>query len=470
MQDTRVSGDRPAGDDPSQSAEQPSTAERAAPPQHIKGRQQSRILLVAVALTFLLAGAYAGSVLAHRWWRARVANPEFLSTLSGDKPAGPGGPGEQSGPTGALIRADTAHLEEIRPERPVVGRLQEIRKVTVASEITGKIVAMNVTEGSPVIGGKTIIASIDRVWLDLSIAQQKARIEVITAQLRKEEANRRRVTVLLQQGVAPDQELTDQLAAYDQRQAELKEAKTALEELEEERRRVDIVAPFDGWVTLRRAELGQRLSPGSPVVDVVSRGDIYAVMNVPESLVNGLEIGMKIPVTIEPLDKTQVGSLCSITPYGSQASRTYPVRVRLSDEDGTLKAGMSATAIFPSGDRQKRTMVSCNAVLIKPDGNTVWVVEPGAPLTAVPLPVEIVARVGNRFAVEPLSPDGRALLVDGAMVVVEGAERLRPHQAVVLMDAKAAEAQWAGSSGKDADANGGAGSGSGPATTSKPNR
>ncbi|MEW6356465.1 MAG: efflux RND transporter periplasmic adaptor subunit [Planctomycetota bacterium] len=409
-----------------------------------KERQQGRIFLIAVALTFLLGGAYGGGVGVNRWWRSRVADPEFIKKLTPEgKSEGPGA-GSPAQPPGALVRVGQARVEEVCPETRVVGRLAELRKVTVASEITGNIVAMDVYEGSPVAGGKTVIASIDKVWLDLAIAKQKARIEVIKAQLRRERDNLQRLTALSERGVAPDREQTDQLAAYDQRQAELKEAEVTLQDLEEQRRRIDIVAPFDGWVVLRHAELGQRLSPGSPVVDIVSRGDIYAVMNVPESLVNRLEIGMDIPVMIEPLGEARSGRLHSITPYGSKASRTYPVRVVLSDKEGKLKAGMSVTATFPVGAKQKQIMVSRDAVLIKPDGSIVWIVRPGEPMTAVPAPVEIAARVGDRFAVEPLTSEGRELLVDAAMVVIEGAERLRPNQAVRLMDAKSAEAKSPG--------------------------
>jgi membrane fusion protein (multidrug efflux system) len=163
-------------------------------------------------------------------------------------------------------------------------------------------------------------------------------------------------------------------------------------------------------------------------------------MNAPESLVNHLAKGVEIPVTIDALGETRTGKISSITPYGATASRTYPVRVSLSDEGGRLKVGMSTTAVFPAGRKHRRITVSRDAVLIKPDGATVWVVRPGEPMTAVPVPVDVVARVGERFAVSAQNRAGRRLLVGQAKVVVEGAERLRPNQAVRLLEARAAQA------------------------------
>jgi len=398
-------------------------------------KQQGRIILVAVALTFLLGGAGAGGWAVHRWWGRRLADPAFFKSLQGGDGAAPaqGGAGAQA----ALVRVDRAHVEKVQLERPIVGRLVEVRRTTVSSEISGKLVAMDVREGSPVVGGKTVLAQVDPVWLDLQIAQQVAHMEVVATQLRKEQHNLNRLKALMDRGVATDHEMTDQQALHDQRQAELMEAEVALASLCEQRGRADVVAPFDGWVTTRHAEVGQWLSPGSPVVGLVSRGEVYALMHVPESLVNHLAVGLDIPVQVDVLGETYSGKIQSITPDGAKASRTYPVRVALSDRGGRLKVGMSVAGTFPAGRRTDRIMVSRDAVLIKPDGSTVWVVPDEDPRRAHPAPVEVVGRVGDRYAVEPLTPQARALLVDTATVVIEGAERLRPKQAVRFLRAGA---------------------------------
>jgi len=58
----------------------------------------------------------------------------------------------------------------------------------------------------------------------------------------------------------------------------------------------------------------------------------------------------------------------------------------------------------------------------------------------------VVTRVGDRYAVEPLNGAGRDLLKHGAKVVLEGAERLRPGQAIRKMDPNLADAKWLGES------------------------
>jgi len=405
-------------------------------------RQHNRVVVAAVALTFLLGGAGAGSWGVHVWWQGRVADPDWQADHKG---AGDGGEKPASRPA-APVRVGTARREAVRPEKLLVGRLHEVHRTTIGSEVEGKVLAVNVEEGSPVEAGKTVLASIDKTWLRLAKLKQQARIEVIDAQLRKEKANLGRMEELRQRKVATEYEYSNQLAAYEQKVAELKEAQVALEDLVEQWKRLDITAPFSGWVICRHVEAGQWLSPGSPVVDIVSRGRIYAEMNVPESLVNGLEQGMPIDVTVDALGRTFPGKIAAITPYGATASRTYPVRVELSDQNGRLMVGMSTTAVFPAGRSQERITVSRDAVMIKPDGATVWVVCKGKPMTVSPVPVEVVTRVGDRYAVEPLDPAGRNLLDHGAQVVLEGAERLRPGQVIRHMDRDLAHAKWLGES------------------------
>ena len=55
-------------------------------------------------------------------------------------------------------------------------------------------------------------------------------------------------------------------------------------------------------------------------------------------------------------------------------------------------------------------------------------------LLAQPVPVEVVATVGARHAVRPLTEAGRETLTDKCRVVIEGGERLYPNQPVRILD------------------------------------
>lgn len=191
----------------------------------------------------------------------------------------------------------------------------------------------------------------------------------------------------------------------------------------------------------KHAELGSHVTVGTPLVEIISSGQLDARLMVPESAVNLLEEGEHIAIRIDPLKEEVEGTVVSVTPYGPTASRTFPVRVRLDDQQGRLKVGMSVTASIPTGPERESLVVSRDAVLVRPDGATVWVAMAGEqPATAEvqPVPVTVSDRMRDQYAIEPETASGQQLLVDGATVVIEGLERLMPGQVVriVTLEAK----------------------------------
>jgi hypothetical protein len=191
-------------------------------------------------------------------------------------------------------------------------------------------------------------------------------------------------------------------------------------------------------VVVKHAELGGHVVPGTPIVDVVSRGRVDALLMVPESVINRIEIGGALPVRIDPLDEEVAGTVVSVTPYGPSASRTFPVHIRVDDQGGKLKVGMSVTVIVPTGPEREALVVPKDAVLVRPDGATLWVAvrdEDRGSEVVYPLPVTLTVRLEDEYAVEPETDQGRKLLGDGATVVIEGAERLVRGQSVTWEEA-----------------------------------
>ena len=341
-----------------------------------------------------------------------------------------------AGPPPALIRVDTAQRKTIQPRRPIIGRLIEVRMVTVASEVTGKIIGLPVEEGTPVTAGKTVLAQIDDVWSRFALERCRAQVMSTEAKLKYELLELERHKQLTGKKVIPQSELESQQATVAELQANLAQAKVAVEEESERINRSAILAPFDGAVVAKHAELGGHVSPGTPIVDVVSRGQVDAMLMVPESAINRIDVGQVLPIRIDPLAEEVPGKVVSLTPYGPTASRTFPVRVRLDDQGGRLKVGMSVTASIATGPETEALVVSKDAVLVRPDGSTVWVAvtgDDGRDAEVHPVPVTISARVQDEYAVEPETDKGRKLLTAGTRVVVEGAERLMPGQPVRII-------------------------------------
>ena len=408
-------------------------------------KQRQLVLIASLSLSALLAGGLVGGLAVWHTARAQVQDPEFLKRQL-DQLSPQSGQSDAGSPP-ALVKVDVAQRKTIRPQKSFIGRLVEVRKVTVSSEVTGKVVEQTVEEGTAVVGDETVLARIDDVWCRLALDRCKARVASTEAQLKYERLELERHRQLSDTRAISQSELESTQATVDELEARLTEAKSAVEEGTERILRSVIRAPFDGIVIVKHTELGGYVSPGTPIVDVVWRGQMDARLMVPESIVNLIEVDQDLPIYVDPLGDTVAGKVVSVIPYGPTASRTFPVRVRVDDQGGRLKVGMGVTAIIATGPEREALVVSRDAVLVRPDGSTVWVaVSQGEERVAEvqPVPLTVSVRMQEEYAVEPATEAGRGLLMPGARVVVEGAERLMPGQQIRIVPREGGPGEVAG--------------------------
>jgi RND family efflux transporter MFP subunit len=392
------------------------------------------VLIGSFSLTALLVGGLLGGVAVWRTVAERLTDPEFLEKQM--QSVQPDEDQANSGPPPALVRVGVAERKPFCPQREIIGRLVEVHKVTVASEVTGKIIDVPVEEGTSVVADRTVLAQIDDVWSRLAKQRIQARIESARVMLRFETDELDRYQELTNQEAITQSQLEQKRATVEELQATLKESLAAIQEEDERIARSMIRAPFDGVVVAKHVDLGGHVTIGTPIVEIIASGELDAQLMVPESVVSLLQEDQELEVHVDPLNETFPGKP-KITPYGPMASRTFPVRVRLKDPEGKLMAGMSVTASIPMGSEREALVVSRDAVLVRPDGATVWVaVSAVSPDTVEvqPVPVTVNARMGDEYAVEPQTAGGSELLVDGSRVVIEGAERLRPGQEVGIVE------------------------------------
>jgi len=95
--------------------------------------QRQLVLTGSLGLTMLLLGGLLGGVVIWRSAREQMQAPEFLQmqldrvSLQSERP----GAGSLPHTEAALVRAGVAERKTIQPQKPIIGRLVEVRKVTV---------------------------------------------------------------------------------------------------------------------------------------------------------------------------------------------------------------------------------------------------------------------------------------------------------------------------------------------------
>lgn len=355
------------------------------------------------------------------------------------------------GPPPAKVRAGTASVEGLQDRVMLVGRLRESRRATASSERGGRVVEVSVEEGEPVVGGETVLARIDDVLERLEVASAEAQVQqakagVAEAQTEVESTlrNWNYLRELGATGAAPAKEVNDSedehaaaKARLESARADVRAAETRLDLTREQLRRSVVLAPFDGVVTWKLTEVGQWLQAGGPVAEVISRGHIDAQIDVPERLVNHVRQGDMIELHVEAVKAVVQGRVFAVIPTAATAARTFPVKIRFDDEDGRFKAGMSVVARVPTDEMRQVLTIPRDGVLWSGSASVVWAAENGV---ARPVPVRVLFGHQDRWAVEGLEKGGEPPIKPGTPVVIEGAERLSPGQAVTITDESAESA------------------------------
>ncbi|MCC6680162.1 MAG: efflux RND transporter periplasmic adaptor subunit [Phycisphaeraceae bacterium] len=355
--------------------------------------------------------------------------------LGGAQPVGMEGDdaAAQGGMPPAMVNVAAVSQQELAERFDVVGRLQEMRSAIVAAEVAGRVLNAPIEPGDAVVGGETVLAEIDGVWARLALRQAEAQVAAARATFDQSQRDYEYLRKLSEGGSAKPKEVEDARAQVEAGQAALDAAVAMRDEAQQRVERLAIVAPFDGTVVQRLVERGQWVSPGAAVAMVITTGQLDAEVYVPEQHIGKVAVGEQVQVSIDPLKESDEGEIVAVVPLASNAARTFPVKIRLDDRGGKLKAGMSVTAHLPIAEKQMRLVVPRDAVLFSGADARVWTVGPPAgqdqPPSAAPVAVNVLFGTADDYVIEPL---GHGELMPGALVVVQGGEKLIPGQGLLF--------------------------------------
>ncbi len=237
-----------------------------------------------------------------------------------------------------------------------VGNVVPRRAVIINPKVSGKIEAIYVDEGDRVKKGQEIVR-LEQTDFLLAVQRAEAVLESARAALRQAEVHYentekdyRRFKALFEKKVISQQEFDHIDAAYRGARAQLalararvKEAEVALENAKVQLRDTVIRAPFDGYVTARFVDPGQRayIMPPTNIVEIAEISEVKISIDVPEREFPFLRVGTPVEVQTDALPGRRFrGRISTIFPKVDPRTRTFRVEVTLKNPEGLLKPGM----------------------------------------------------------------------------------------------------------------------------------
>ena len=237
------------------------------------------------------------------------------------------------------------------------------RRAAVASKATGRLVQLNVREGSTVKQGD-LIARLDASDVQASILQAQAGIrqaEAGVAQANVELVNAnielKRSQSLRAQGFLSPQALDNATNRVEAAQAAVKSAQSAvavaraqLKVQQVNQDFTEIRAPFDGVVLVKNANVGDIITPFSSaagsqgaVVTMADMSTLEVEADVSESNLAKAKTGQPVEITLDALpDNRFRGSIVGIVPTVDRAKATVMTKIRFDQLDPRILPEMSA--------------------------------------------------------------------------------------------------------------------------------
>jgi membrane fusion protein, multidrug efflux system len=300
--------------------------------------------------------------------------------------------------------------------------------VTLGAELPGRVREIAFESGTSVKQG-TVLVRLDTSAEEAQLAAALADASLATLNLGR--------TRKLRESEANAQ------ADLDAVEARAKQAQATVANLRAIIAKKTIRAPFDGRISIRQVELGQIVSPGTPIGSLQAISPIHADFWLPQQSLAELRAGQRTRIRTDAFpDARWDGEITTINPEVDPATRNVRVRATFPNPDGRLRPGMFANVEVLSSEKRSLLIVPATAVIFAPYGDSVFAIEEkkddaGKTTTVVR---QKFVRTGERRGDLVAVASG---LKAGERIVSSGAFKLRNGVAVSVNNDVAPEAQLA---------------------------
>ena len=331
----------------------------------------------------------AGAVAAGGWWYLHRG-----TGAAAEKPRAAKG--------AAVVTVATVRKENYATDLEAVGTVRAYESIEVSPNVTEVITALHFQDGEFVKKGQLLAT--------LSDAEEQAQIASAKATLAEEEREIARLRDLVKDGAAPEARLEERRTLADIARQKILETEARLADRK-------ILAPFDGWVGLRRISAGALVSPGT-VITTLDKIDVVKIdFAVPETALAALKPGAEITArTAAAKDAGRQGKISMLDSRVDAVTRSVSARAEVPNTDTALKPGMLVIVHVPM---EARVSLSIPERALVPVGSRAHVFTLDGEIAK-----RVEVRTGRRkpgfVEIESGLAEGQRIIADGIVGLQDG--------------------------------------------------
>jgi RND family efflux transporter MFP subunit len=246
------------------------------------------------------------------------------------------------------------------------------RWATVSGKVMGQLTDVLVEEGMTVREGQ-VLAHIDDEVARQNLAFARARAEAarktlasLSARIEDAEKQVARLERLQEQDLGNESQLSTARATLKDLRAQLDAERAQVRAADIETRRQAIIldqytvrAPFDGVVTMKNAQPGEIIAPGSAgggftrtgICTLVDMSSLEIEVDVNEAFIGRVKPGQKVQATLDAYPEWKIPArVVAIIPAADRSKATVRVRIGFDQLDPRILPDMGVSVSFLSND------------------------------------------------------------------------------------------------------------------------
>ena len=220
----------------------------------------------------------------------------------------------------------------------------------VAAQMTGRILEVRAVPGDRVRSGQ-ILAVIDDTEVRSRLGQAQDNLAALQAQYHQAETDFQRFQNLVERKVVPVREFDQVKARYQTLQAQVQQARQAVNESQANARYGKVVAPTQGIIAEKMIDAGDLATPGKPLFTIFDPQQMRLEAQVGEQYGPTLHPGGPVRIAIPSLKLELDATIAEVVAQAASASRTFLVKAPLPSRPD-LRPGMFGRLFFDGRERQ----------------------------------------------------------------------------------------------------------------------
>jgi membrane fusion protein, multidrug efflux system len=331
---------------------------------------------------------------------------------------------EAAAPQARPVRTVTVVKQDVGETVTFTGRIEAENETRLSFRIGGRMVERRANVGDQVKPGQ-IVAKLEPQNELNALRSAQAAVAAAQAQFNEAQANYDRQSFLLSRDVASRAQYERAEQTRKTAQAQLDSAQAQLKTAEDQVGDTELKADAGGVVIATAAEAGEVVQAGQLIIRVAPQGGRDAVFDVPGQVLRSAPHDPLVDVALtDDPTVTTVGRVREVAPQADPVTRTFEVKVGLTDPPAAMRLGSTVTARMQL-DSAPTIEIPATALTEHDRRPAVWLVDPSS-LTVSLRNVEVLRQNPATVAIS-------SGLDSGDVVVTAGVQALHPGQKTRLL-------------------------------------